>query len=119
MDEDRLVLEANLADAISFDKGCYLGQEVVARATSRGHVNRKLCGLRLEGEGAVQVGARISGEGRDDAGQVTSSAVSPRFGAIALGYVHRGLFDEGTALTVHDEKGPRPARVAGLPFAAQ
>jgi folate-binding protein YgfZ len=124
MDEDRLVLEAGLDDAVSLTKGCYLGQEVVARATARGHINRKLRGLALDGAAAAAPGARVSGPGRDEAGVVTSSVVSPRFGAIALAYVHRTLWDAGTELTVHDAAGAggsagasaRRAVVHDLPF---
>jgi folate-binding protein YgfZ len=119
-DEERLVLEAGMDDAISLTKGCYLGQEVVARATARGHINRKLVGLYVDGPAPVARGSKLSGTGRDDAGQVTSSVFSPRAGSvIALGYVHRTLWDPGTALTVHDAGGPRTAKVAALPFAGK
>jgi folate-binding protein YgfZ len=117
VDEDRLILEAGMDDAVSLTKGCYLGQEVVARATARGHINRKLVGLRLS-DGPATPGAKLSGPGRDDAGLVTSSVVSPRFGPIALGYVHRTLWDEGTELKVHDPAGERTAKVSALPFKA-
>ena len=113
LDEDRLILEANMDDAVSLTKGCYLGQEVVARATARGHINRTLKGLRLDGDGAAARGAKLSAAAREDAGQVTSSVVSPRFGAIALAYVHRSVWDEGTELTL---EGGRKARVTALPF---
>jgi folate-binding protein YgfZ len=116
LDEDRLILEAGMDDAVSFTKGCYLGQEVVARATARGHINRKLVGLKLEGAAPVAAGAKLSGAGRDDAGHVTSPVVSPRLGSIALGYVHRTLWDPGTRLVVHDPAGDRHAEVSALPF---
>jgi len=116
VDADRLVLEANLDDAISLSKGCYLGQEVVARATARGHVNRRLLGLRLDGTSAVGRGARLSAAAREDAGLVTSSVVSPRLGPIALAYVHRTVAEPGTELTVHDAAGERRGRVTPLPF---
>jgi folate-binding protein YgfZ len=110
LDEDRLILEARLDDAISLDKGCYLGQEVVARATSRGHINRRLMGLKLDGE--VAPGTRLSAPTRDDAGTVTSSVVSPRLGAIALAYIHRTVWEPGTQL----KAGDRTAIVTDLPF---
>ncbi len=117
LDEDRLVLEANLDDAVSLTKGCYLGQEVVARATARGHINRKLRGLVLDGDRPAARGAKLSGAGRDDAGTITSSVVSPRVGApIALAYVHRTVWDAGTELIAHDSGGDRRARVVELPF---
>jgi folate-binding protein YgfZ len=117
VDEDRLILEAGMDDAVSLTKGCYLGQEVVARATARGHINRKLVGLRLDGNQPASRGAKLSGPGRDDAGLITSSVVSPRFGPIALAYVHRSLWEPGTALVVHDPAGARTATVTTLPFA--
>jgi folate-binding protein YgfZ len=114
MAEDRLPIEAGVTDAVSFTKGCYLGQEVIARATNLGHINKKLVGLVLDGR--VARGARISSPARPEAGVVTSAVVSPRLGPIALGYVHRTLWDEGTELTVDDPAGPRRARVSTLPF---
>ncbi len=111
MGEDRLPMEAGLADAVSFNKGCYLGQEVIARATNLGHINRKLVGLQLEAP--VEAGAKLSSPSRPDAGVVTSVVLSPRLGSIALAYVHRTLWDDGTTLTLADG---RPARVVSLPF---
>ena len=116
VDEDRLILEAGMDDAVSLQKGCYLGQEVVARATTRGHINRKLVGLFLDAMGPATRGSKLSGPERPSAGPTTSSVISERFGPIALGYVHRTLWAEGTELTVHDPAGERKARVTGLPF---
>ncbi len=115
MDEDRLLLEC-LPDAVSFTKGCYMGQEPIARAHSRGQINRKLCGLKLDGDSPAVAGAKLSAPTREDAGFITSSVVSPRTGAIALGYVHRTVWESGTTLTVHDSSGPRSAKVVPLPF---
>jgi folate-binding protein YgfZ len=114
LDEDRLILEANMDDAVSLTKGCYLGQEVVARATARGHINRRLTGLRLDGDGPAARGSKLSAPAREDAGVITSSVVSPRFGAIALAYVHRSAWEPGTELGLD---GGRKARVTALPFA--
>lgn len=113
MGEDRLPIEAGITDAVSFDKGCYLGQEVIARATNLGHINRRLVGLVLDGEPAP-AGTKLSAASKPDAGWITSSARSRRLGkTIALGYVHRTLWDPGTQLTVADG---RTATVAALPF---
>ncbi len=115
LDEERLIMEANLDDAISFDKGCYLGQEVVVRATTRGRVNRKLVGLVVSGEGPVPARSKLSSETQPGAGITTSSVVSPRMGgAIALGYVHRAALEAGAVLTLD---GGRHAVVLDLPFA--
>lgn len=117
MGEEHLPIESRLDAAISFTKGCYLGQEVIVRATQQGRVNRKLMGLRLDGEGAAATGAKLSHASRAEAGTVTSSVVSPRFGAIALGYVHRTVFAPGTRLVLRDAAGERGATVVELPFA--
>ena len=70
--EDNLLLEVALDDAVSFTKGCYLGQEVVERIRSRGHVNKKLCGLVLDGNTPASSGDKISA-GNKEVGQITSS----------------------------------------------
>jgi folate-binding protein YgfZ len=99
LDEDRLVVEANLDDAISFDKGCYLGQEVVVRATSRGRVNRKLVRLTFEGREVPAIGAHLTSAAQPDAGVITSAAYSERAGApVALAYVHRVALDSDAPL---------------------
>ena len=114
MGEDRLPIEAGINDAVSFTKGCYLGQEVIARATNLGHINRKLVGLVLDGDPAA-TGTKLSSPSKPEAGWITSSARSRRLGkTLALAYVHRTLWDPGTELTVADG---RTATVAALPFA--
>jgi folate-binding protein YgfZ len=114
MGEDRLPIEAGIADAVSFTKGCYLGQEVIARATNLGHINRKLVGLWLDGETPATPQDKLSSPSRPDAGFVTSSIRSQRFGrAIALAYVHRTLWEPGTELTLGEG---RRATVTALPF---
>ncbi len=110
--EDYFPFEANLECAISYTKGCYVGQEVVARAHARGHANKRLVGLRLDG--AASPGNKIFA-GDKDVGVVTSAASSPDFGAIALGYVHRSSFEPETAVWVGERRGV----VAALPFRAR
>ncbi|HMA82494.1 MAG TPA: glycine cleavage T C-terminal barrel domain-containing protein, partial [Candidatus Binatia bacterium] len=114
--EDNLLLEVGLDSAVSFSKGCYLGQEVVERIRSRGHVNRKLCGLWLDGETAVAAGDKITVE-RKENGVVTSSVVSPRLGRpLALGYVGKEHWAPGTELSVEGKEMRRRATVTALPF---
>jgi folate-binding protein YgfZ len=116
MGEDRLPIEAGVTDAVSFTKGCYLGQEVIARATNLGHINKKLVGLVVDGDAPLARGAKLTAATRPDAGVVTSSVRSPRLGrVIALAYVHRTLWDPGTELAVDG----RVARVSKLPFARE
>jgi tRNA-modifying protein YgfZ len=110
--EDHFPFEANLDSTISYTKGCYVGQEVVARAHARGHANKRLVGIRVGGEVAVGQGAPVSSPARPEAGQVTSSVVSPRFGVIALAYLHKSTWDPGTAVRI----GERTGVVAALPF---
>jgi len=84
--------------AISFTKGCYLGQETVARIDALGHVNRRLLGLRFCGETVPPPGATITVEGKPIA-QVTSSCFSPRLDApLALAFVRRGNDKPGTKI---------------------
>jgi len=112
MDEKTIPLEANLQRALHFQKGCYIGQEVIARATFRGHVNRHLVGLRFSGELPAARTELFSGDRR--VGWVTSAVRSPRFGAIGLGYAHRDVAQPGTELTLAGGAGT--ARIEALPF---
>ncbi len=104
MTTDTIPLEAGIEDrAISFTKGCYVGQEVIVRVTHRGHgrVARRLVSIvlpagRVPGPGdAILAGDRQVGE-------ITSATESPKLGsALALGYVQRDHAAAGTALTVN------------------
>ncbi|WNG40066.1 aminomethyl transferase family protein [Archangium violaceum] len=113
MVDTTIPLEANLTNAISYNKGCYIGQEVIARATFRGHMNRKLAGLLL-GATEVTPGTELKKDGKK-VGWVTSVVRSPRKGQnVALGYVHRDHLEPGTVLTVGE--GPTEATVSALPL---
>jgi folate-binding protein YgfZ len=113
MDETTLPLEANLQHAISYSKGCYIGQEVIARATYRGHINRKLIGLVLGNElpppraDLLRDGKRVGG--------LTTAVHSPSQGSvIALAYLHRDCWEPGTRVEVANY--PAGATVHALPF---
>ena len=94
----------------SASKGCYIGQEVIARLEARGgHVNRALRGLRLTAPASA--GAAVTAGG-DEVGRITTAAVSPRLGPIAMAYVHRNHFAPGTPVEVEGQ----PATVAALPL---
>jgi glycine cleavage system T protein len=113
LDEDTLPLEAGLASAMSFTKGCYVGQEVVERTRSRGHVNWKLVGLFVEAAGAPQPGEKLRAQGKD-MGEVTSACVSPSLSrTIALAYVRREASEPGTRLALASGAA---AEVTALPF---
>jgi folate-binding protein YgfZ len=116
MTEENLPQEVGRnAQCISFTKGCYLGQETVARIDSRGHVNRSLVGLRLESDARPEPGTPLLHEGKE-VGHVSSAAASPRLGVIALGYVRRGHETPGRQLEFHDADTVTVARVTALPF---
>jgi folate-binding protein YgfZ len=116
MDEEILLMETNLDRAVSFTKGCYLGQEVVERVAARGKVNKKLTGLHLAGDVVPPPDAPLRANGRD-VGRITSAVRSPGLGeVIALGYVHRDFLDPGTPLTASIDTGEVIATVSSLPF---
>jgi aminomethyltransferase len=97
--------------AVSYTKGCYLGQEVVARIHYRGGVQRSMRGLRFAGE-IPERGAALVFEGRE-AGTVGSTARSPRFGGIGLAILHKRGAAAGTRLMLPDGS---LAEVVELPF---
>ena len=115
MDEETIPLEAGIESrAISFTKGCYVGQEVIIRVLHRGHgrVARRLVGLRLEGDRPPASGALVR-SGDREIGRVTSSAWSPALKRpIALAYVHRDFVAPGTAVSVDGIN----AEVTTVPF---
>ena len=119
MDADTIPLEAGIEDrAISFTKGCYVGQEVIVRVVHRGggRVARKLVRLRLDGAVVPGVRATVRAD-RGDVGRITSAAWSPRLQcAVALAYVHRDFIEPGAALTVDCEGGPVAATVSAFPM---
>ena len=112
MDETNVVTETNLDDAVSYTKGCYTGQEIIVRIKHRGHVAKKLIGLRFETEHQIEQGAILRADGKE-IGHVTSTAVSPKVGSIGLGYVRYEYLDAGTKVLANDEIS---ATVTVLPF---
>ena len=121
MTAETIPLEAGIEDrAISFTKGCFVGQEVVIRVMHRGggRVAKKLVGFRLapdqnadQNVGHPFKGAKVFAGDRE-IGFVTSAAASPTLGPIALGYVHRDFTAAGTGVQVDGH----PATVVGLPI---
>lgn len=103
IDDNRLAMEVGRPRAISYTKGCYLGQETIVMARDRGHVNRMLARLRIEGEKAAAPGSKIFHQDQE-VGHVTSSAVSPRLGAIALAYLRRGSQEPDKELKLEDSR---------------
>ena len=116
VDEAQILPETGLEGLVSYTKGCYIGQEVVARVKYRGHVNRALSGLVVEGAVVPERGSRLVAGGKD-VGWITSAARSPVLGrVVALGYVRREHLADGTALTVGAAGGVAEARVVRLPL---
>jgi folate-binding protein YgfZ len=112
MDETTIPQEAGLNErAVSFTKGCYVGQETVARLYYRGRPNRLLRGLRLSEP--IPAGAELR-LGEKPVGHLSSAVLSPAFGPIGLGLVRREA-QVGASLSVGD--GDLSATVVELPFA--
>lgn len=112
LSQEYIPLETGLLDAVSFTKGCYVGQEIIARMESRGRLAKRLCGLRLSQP--VAAPAKLQVDGRD-AGDLTSAVVSPRLGPIALAYVRTAYAEPGTVVGVVES--PATGTVVELPFA--
>lgn len=120
MDETNIPLECGIeARAVTYSKGCYIGQEIINRIHSIGHVNKELRGLRLT------IGLRVLPQRGDklfhagkEVGYVTSAVKSPKLNAqIALGYVRREANQIGNELTLRTTAGEILAKVVALPFA--
>jgi folate-binding protein YgfZ len=103
---------------ISYDKGCYIGQEVVARIKYIGHVNRRFVGFVTEGTGVPEIRSAVQMKGKE-VGYVTTAVFSPKLGrSIALGFVNRVAAEPGTAVILAGKESSIAAQVASLPFVA-
>ena len=114
MDETTIVPELDLPDLISYNKGCYIGQEIIARIHFRGHVAKKLTGLIFEDATAeIKPNDEIKSLEGKSAGKITSVIFSPKFEkTIALAFVRYDFLAEGTELKI----GDFTAKVKNLPF---
>ena len=118
MDDNTIPQEANFDElgAISYTKGCYTGQETVARVHFRGHVNRHLRGLRLPAGSELPPSRSEIADAEDKVvGDVRSTALSPRVGPIALAMIRREI-PLGSSVNIRVDGGPLPATVVALPF---
>ncbi|HEX7665198.1 MAG TPA: glycine cleavage T C-terminal barrel domain-containing protein, partial [Polyangiaceae bacterium] len=86
--------------AVAFDKGCYLGQEVICMLEMRGHVKRKLVSLSVEGTDLPIKGAEVTNEAGEKVGEVTSAATSPELGVLALAMVKSAATTPGAVLKI-------------------
>lgn len=117
MDETNVVTEAALDDAVSYTKGCYVGQEIIARIKYRGHVAKKLAGLVFEGDLKTEAGAIITTSDDKEIGRITSVTFSPRLKkTIALAYLKYDYLAAGTEVRVGSGHGAVGATVTALPF---
>jgi folate-binding protein YgfZ len=117
LDEGTIPAEAGVVDmSVSFTKGCYTGQELVARIDSRGgNVPRRLRGVILGDGASAPVGATVQADGKE-VGRLTSVAFSPGLGAtVGLAYVRRAV-EPKAEVVVEWEGGSSPARVEALPL---
>jgi len=119
MDETNIPLECGIENrAVSYNKGCYVGQEVINRIHSIGHVNKELRGLRLADnlKNLPQKHDKLFFNGKE-IGYLTSAVKSPALNAnIALGYVRREANQIGNELTLRTSGIESPAKIVELPF---
>jgi folate-binding protein YgfZ len=99
---------------VSYTKGCYMGQEVLMRIHSRGHTNRTWVGLISES--ALEIGATVSHQRRQDAGTVTSAAFSPDFGYLGAAMVRNDVAFEGEVVQIANAGGTIDAVVRQMPI---
>ncbi len=112
MDETTIVPELGIDPLISYTKGCYIGQEIIARIHFRGHVAKQLTGIETEQSSLTAKSELLSLEGKN-AGRITSVTHSPSLNkTTALGYVRYDYLEEGTELKAND----LPVTVKKLPF---
>jgi folate-binding protein YgfZ len=117
MDESNVVIETNLDDAVSYTKGCYIGQEIIARIKYRGHVAKKLVGISLTEEAKVASGNAIKSADDKKIGRVTSATYSPWLKhTIALGYMKYDYLEAGTEVKVSSGENEVTGQVTELPF---
>jgi folate-binding protein YgfZ len=117
MDETNVVTETALDDAVSYTKGCYVGQEIIARIKYRGHVAKKLSGVMFGQAVNVAVGASMQSADGKKAGRITSAAYSPHLGrTIALAYLKYDYLAPGTSVKIVTGEDEFDAQVVALPF---
>jgi folate-binding protein YgfZ len=117
MDETNVVTEAALDAAVSYTKGCYVGQEIIARIKYRGHVAKKLSGVLFNQPVNVERGATIKSIDDKEIGRTTSITLSPYLGrTIALGYLKYDYLAPGTSIRVISGDEELLGQVAELPF---
>jgi folate-binding protein YgfZ len=117
MDDTNVVTETGLDDAVSYTKGCYVGQEIIARIKYRGHVAKKLSCLVFDSAQKVAAGVVIKSADDKEIGRTTSVTYSPHLGrTIALGYLKYDYLAPGTGVKIIAGDQELSAQVTELPF---
>jgi len=121
IDFDDMILPAEtgqLQRAVSFTKGCYLGQEIVARMHARGQVARKIVGIKMREDALPIAGAPILDDSQNQIGGITSSTISPILSgsSICLGLIKSAAAAVGTEINIAAEGAIRKATIVELPF---
>ncbi|HYJ47356.1 MAG TPA: glycine cleavage T C-terminal barrel domain-containing protein, partial [Pyrinomonadaceae bacterium] len=116
VDETNVVLEAPFDDAVSFTKGCYIGQEIIARIHWRGHVAKKLAGLRFDERVEVKSDDKVRTSDGKEIGRITSVTFSPQLNrTVALGLIKYDYLAPGTNVIVYSNERELAAQVTELP----
>jgi folate-binding protein YgfZ len=110
--EDNFPFETPLAQFLDYQKGCYVGQEPVFRVHAQGNSAKVLRGFEIDGDAPIASGANIRHEAKDNAGKITSSIANGDGMTVAIGYLHRTVWDVGGTVEIDGRK----ATVRELPW---
>jgi folate-binding protein YgfZ len=117
IDETLVVSETNLDDAVNFTKGCYIGQEIIARIKYRGHVAKKITGVAFDQVVKLESGAIVKSEDDKEVGRLTSVVESPKLGrTVGLALIKYQYLASGTKVKIGSGDTELTARVTDLPF---
>lgn len=117
MDDTNVVTETNLDEAVSYTKGCYIGQEIIARIRYRGHVAKKLSGISFATAAAIRAGDPICSVAGKEIGRITSGTFSPKLNrTVALAYLKYDFLSPGIEVKVAAGERQAAGRVVDLPF---
>lgn len=117
VDVTNVVLEARLDEAVSFTKGCYIGQEIIARIHWRGHVAKCIAGVVLDGKGIIRRDDKVHAIEGKEIGRISSTCFSPRLQrVIALGMIKYDYLAPGTPVFVVSDGAQHTGRIVELPF---
>jgi folate-binding protein YgfZ len=117
MDDTNVVTETNLDDAVSYTKGCYIGQEIIARIKYRGHVAKKLSGVVFDAAASINAGALVNSTDGKEIGRITSVTYSPKLNCtVALAYLKYDYLAAETVVKLVTGDHEFSGRVVALPF---